>query len=166
MLVGASMVRLVPMSEEEYQEAMGRAIARHAASSLKRGDCREEAALEESRRQLTGYRPQGRSTPDWFFMKVIDEATGDRVGEAWYSVKDQGGKVHFWVDWLTIEPPFQRRGFATEVLEKLAEEARRRGADRMALNVMSDNLGAVALYGKLGFVTISMGMVRDLSRSA
>ena len=76
--------------------------------------------------------------------------------------EEQGGKVRFWVEWLTIDPEHRRKGFASEALEALAKEARERGAERMGLFVFTDNPGAMALYEKLGFVARAISMAREL----
>ena len=159
------MVRLVPMTEDDFREAMARAIPRHAANSVRRGHWREEAALEACRREIAERHPQGVRTPNQFFAKIVNEDDDTRVGETWYSSEEQGGKIRFWVDWIWIEPEYRRRGFATQVLELLAKEAVQQGADRMGLYVYTDNPGAMSLYTKLGYVTETMGMIRDLKRS-
>lgn len=160
------MIRLEPMDETEYREAMDRAVVRHAADSVRRGEWRDGAALEASRKEMEGSYPQGLRTPGRVFAKVIDGALGTRVGETWYVAHEQGGKVRFWVDWIWIEPEFRRRGLATQVLQELAKVAVEQGADRMGLYTYVDNPGAVALYSKLGFVVQNMAMIKELRQSA
>jgi len=160
------MVRLEPMSPGEFQDFLQRAIARHAADNVRRGVWEESAALEASRGELNQYLPQGRETPGHHFAKVVDESNGQRVGETFYSVREQGGKIQFLIDWIWTEPEFRGRGFATAVIQHLSQEAAQRGADRVDLWVFSDNPGALSVYSKTGFVTTTMRMTRPLSRGA
>ena len=60
---------------------------------------------------------------------------------------------------LGVAPAFQRRGIGRELLRAAAEEARRRGARRLTLRVLSTNAGARALYEACGFVV--EGVLRD-----
>jgi ribosomal-protein-alanine acetyltransferase len=52
---------------------------------------------------------------------------------------------------LAVDPKFRRRGFATRLLRAAAEEARRRGAASVYLEVRSKNQPAQSLYLFLGF---------------
>jgi len=52
---------------------------------------------------------------------------------------------------MSTHPDHRRRGYATTVLRTLADWGRREGAVQMYLQVESHNLGAQALYGRLGF---------------
>jgi GNAT superfamily N-acetyltransferase len=156
------MVRLVPLTEAEFRESFERAVVRHASDSVHRGVWTKEGASEASRKELGGYLPQGRETDGHHFVKVVDESNGKQVGEAWYFVREEGGKVRFWVDWLWTDPAQRRRGYATAVLQQLSHEAAKRGADRIGLNVFLDNPHALALYTKLGFTNFVVGMSRPV----
>jgi GNAT superfamily N-acetyltransferase len=156
------MVWLKPMDEEEFLSSVARSVQRHAEDSVLRGIWTPEHALEASRAEYDRFLPQGLATPDIHLCRVIDDASRTAVGETWYSVRDNGGKLQFWVDWIWIEPDFRRRGFATRVLEQLEREARQGGADRFGLNVSADNPGALALYGRFGFVPVSMHLIKFL----
>ena len=157
------MVRLEPMSAEDFQACANRSIARHAADQVSRGLWTEEAALEASRSDFAQLLPEGRETPNRHFVNVIEVSSGRRVGEAWYLAEVKGGKTQFWIDWVFIEPQHRRRGYATQVLQQLAAEASRLGADRVGLSVLSDNVEALALYTKLGFRQTRFGMSRPLT---
>jgi RimJ/RimL family protein N-acetyltransferase len=156
------MIRLDPMSEKEFEEAMARSARRHAENSVRRGHWREDVALATSQREIRDRYPQGLHTPNHFFAKIVLADDGSQVGETWYVCEELGGKIRFWVNWIAIDPPYRRRGYASEALEALAREAQARGAERMGLYVFADNPGAMAVYTKLGFRVESMGMVRDL----
>jgi ribosomal protein S18 acetylase RimI-like enzyme len=84
------------------------------------------------------------------------------VGEVWYTAANEGGRMQFWVEWIWIEPEHRRRGYALQAFLLLEEEARRLGAPRCGLDVWVDNPAAIALYKKLGYVSVSMSMVKAL----
>ena len=158
-------IRLEPMGEEDYQRSLERGIPFYASQLVERGLCRRDRALEVSRSDFEVLLPQGLRTPHHHLCNVIDGATGEPVGEAWYTSRDRGGKVEFWIDWIWIEPSYRRRGFATATLRRLEEEAREAGADRTGLSVWMDNPGAVALYTKLGYGPASVRMMKHLDRA-
>jgi len=159
---GSTMVRLDPMTEDEFRESFERAVARHAVDFVRRGNWTEAKATEASRFELNSFLPQGRESPHHHFVKVMDESSGCQVGETWYLARPEGGKLKFWVDWLWTEPQHRRQGYATAVLQQLSKEAAKLGADRIGLFVFMDNPNAVALYTKLGFTTMVMGMSKTL----
>ncbi len=52
---------------------------------------------------------------------------------------------------VAVDPPFQRRGLAAHLLSFAISALRERGAIRCLLEVRASNLGAIALYQKMGF---------------
>ena len=158
-----SVLLLQEMNQEEFEACVAEAISRHAAEQVSRGVWAQDAAGEASRSDFAQLLPHGRETPNKRFLKVVDEITGIRVGETWYTVKEEGGRTQFWIDWIMILPPFRRRGYASQVLELLAAEASRAGANRLGLHVLSDNAAARALYTKVGYQVTSLRMSKRLS---
>jgi GNAT superfamily N-acetyltransferase len=156
------MVRLVPMNEAEFRESFERTVARRAADSVHRGVWTKERATEAARVELETFLPRGRESPGHHFAKVIDESNGKQVGEVWYFVREEGGKIRFWVDWIWTDPQERRRGYATAVFQRLSHEAAKLGAERMGLYVFLDNPHAISLYTKLGFSAQVMAMTKPV----
>lgn len=154
------MVRLDPMTEADFREYLERAALRRAERGVQRGIWSEEAAQEESRRDLAQWLPQGLQTPHHHFAHIVDERTGARVGETTYTMELKGGKTQFWIDWLWVAPEHRRRGLGTDALNLLARQAAQAGADRVHLKVFVDNPSAKALYLKLGFVETATDMAK------
>jgi len=150
------------MSEEEFRASLESSIPRHAAIRVEEGRWIEAESLAASRHEFAQVVPQGRDTPNRHFCTIVDDGTGSRVGETWYSVVPQGGKAQFWVDWMWIDPEFRRQGYATQALRLLETEAERRGADRLGLSVRVANEGAVALYSRLGYAASNLHLWKML----
>jgi [ribosomal protein S18]-alanine N-acetyltransferase len=55
---------------------------------------------------------------------------------------------------LGILPDYRRRGFGTAILDAVCGEARLRGAERVVLEMASDNEAASALYAARGFTVV------------
>ena len=51
---------------------------------------------------------------------------------------------------------FQRRGIAAMLLQSLIESAKRQGAKRMLLEVRVDNVPALGLYERFGFIRMGL----------
>ena len=156
------MLRLRPMDEEGFRAFLDRAVPRRAERWVRRGLWTKEQALEASRREYAESFPQGRSTPGQFFSDAVEDTTATVVGEAWYSARALGGKVEFWIQWISIWPEFRRQGYGARLLGLLEDEARRRGADRTLLTVWTDNPSAQALYARLGYVVTNLTMAKPL----
>jgi len=153
-----AVLRLVPMSSDEFEYSLGRSISRLASEGVARGLWSPERALSASRREFRELLPHGQASVGRHFLKVTDPRDGRQVGETWFLAERKRGRVRFWVDWIWIEPSYRRRGYATDVLRQLTAEAQRRGADRVGLSVLCDNKGAIALYRRLGFEPTRMHM--------
>lgn len=156
------MVRLEPMTEEEFRQALERAVPRHAERRIRRGEWAAEEATAASRGEYAQLFPQGRATPGYHFCHIVDEASGARVGEAWYQIDRKVGKMFAWIDWIWVEPEHRRRGFAQATFRLIEAEATRAGADRIGLFVHDDNPGARALYDRLGYAPTSHRMEKPL----
>lgn len=72
-----------------------------------------------------------------------------------------GGKYHAYIPLLAVNPAFQKRGHGRTIVEHLRAEA---GlivqspagiSDLLFLDVYTANQGAIALYGKCGFVILN-----------
>jgi ribosomal-protein-alanine N-acetyltransferase len=57
---------------------------------------------------------------------------------------------------VTVAPRARRQGLARTLMQQLIDEARRRGAEELFLEVRADNEGAQALYRELGFEAIAV----------
>jgi ribosomal protein S18 acetylase RimI-like enzyme len=158
------MIRLEPMSEEEFEASLAQNVARRAEESTALGIWTQEEAEAASRADFDQLLPHGRRTPGFQFRTILEEESGLRVGETWFSAQAIGGKVQFWVNWIWVEPPFRRRGIATSTFRLLEEEAVRAGAERVGLYVHAENEGARALYRRLGFSPTGIRMAKKLDR--
>lgn len=83
--------------------------------------------------------------PNAYFVTAVDD---DRV-------LGYGGmhcaQKECYIDNIAVFGHHRRKGVGTAIIEALAQEARRRGAGFISLEVRPSNRPAVALYTKLGF---------------
>ena len=160
------MVDLVPMTEEEFHRFRERSVRDYAREGVRTGRWSETEAERQSRAEFAALVPQGRATPDHFFGRLRDPASGEFVGTVWYALRPAPGGRELFLFWLGIDPGYRRRGFARATLEQLAGEAGRIGAVRLALHVFGDNLPAIALYEQAGFRPASVLMTRPIGGPA
>ena len=65
-----------------------------------------------------------------------------------------------WVNYLAIDPDYQRRGFGRLIMEKLETELLARGCPKLNLQLRADNETAVGFYTAIGYqqdAVISLG---------
>lgn len=119
----------------------------------------------------------GAPNPDWMALWwSIDGRGGDAEREIarqiltgatalYASLHDSSGvvaaaRLAFVDDWaglyaVATRPDARHRGHARRLIGALAREAQQRGVTRMWLQVLADNVAAIALYRELGFETVS-----------
>ena len=59
-----------------------------------------------------------------------------------------------WIGGVGVVPSERRRGTGRALMEAVQDEARRRGVDRVWLEVIVENTNAVALYEQLGYANV------------
>jgi ribosomal protein S18 acetylase RimI-like enzyme len=84
---------------------------------------------------------------------VVAARGGERVGLANLALRGADA----WVGGVGVVPPERRRGTGRRLMQALHENARSRGVERIWLEVIVGNTGAVALYEGFGYAR-----VRDL----
>jgi ribosomal protein S18 acetylase RimI-like enzyme len=62
---------------------------------------------------------------------------------------------------VIVAPEHRGRGFGRQLVEAVLAEASRRGASRVALNVLRDNVAAMRLYRAVGFEPVAGVVQRD-----
>ncbi len=85
---------------------------------------------------------------------LVAEVAGQVVGYAGLSALPGSSQAD--VHTIAVDAPHRRLGLGTALLSALLDEAARRGATEVLLEVRADNPGAQALYERHGFVAIAV----------
>ena len=157
------MVRLEPMTDPEFRELLSALDREYAEDHVRAGTWPKEGSLERAHAETTSLLPQGLQTPDQFLRTVVDERTGQRVGEVWYAVRQDGLLRELWIYWVGVAEGHRRHGFGQAVLVQLEEEARRLGVSHLALHVFGDNQPARELYTRMGYGMTNIRMMKVLA---
>jgi ribosomal protein S18 acetylase RimI-like enzyme len=86
---------------------------------------------------------------------ILAEEDGAALGFAEFK---RGTDAALWLQTIYVRPAARRRGIAKALLQELAAEARERGMSHLALEVLTDNGDARAVYDRLGFSEFSRSL--------
>lgn len=156
------MVRLVPLTELEFQEYLRRAVRDYAEDKVRAGNWQPDQALTKSTADYEELLPDGIATKNNFLFAVMDEDKNVRVGMIWFALQGEDKtKSAFIYDFL-IEENFRRRGFGTQTLRALEDKVRELRVGKIELHVFGHNQPAIDLYKKAGFETTNIVMAKKL----
>jgi ribosomal protein S18 acetylase RimI-like enzyme len=151
---------LRPMREDEYAGWLERAKAGYAEDIEVNGDTPHDAAVEKSDRDFARILPDGLSTPGHAISVVAD---GDRdVGILWVAERETDGRRILFVYDLEVDQAQRGKGYGRGAMLLAEQEARRRGIERIELNVFGGNQVARRLYRSLGYLERAILMGKDL----
>jgi RimJ/RimL family protein N-acetyltransferase len=156
------MVRLVPMTETEFQAYLECDVERYAQEHVKAGDWDPSEALQKSREEHQRLLPNGLASNNQYLFSIEDEKLGTKVGMIWFTVRDTGQYPSAFVYDLLILDQFRRRGYGTQASIAFEEKLRRLGIDTISLHVFAHNRAARALYEKVGYKTRGLHMSKRL----
>jgi RimJ/RimL family protein N-acetyltransferase len=156
------MIRLRPLTEQEWEPIQRETIAEYAREHVRGGRWGQDEALDKAREELDGLLPDGIHTEGHTFYAIVDSSSGKPVGHLWFQEKEKAGKPCIFLCDLRISEPFQRRGFARAAMEALEDVARQRGARRIELHVFGHNEPARRLYASVGYAETHVMMAKDL----
>lgn len=155
-------VRLRPMTEQEFQHWEEASIRSYAAEHVKTGRWSEEESIERARKQFEELLPDGLATEGQHLYSIEETARSETIGMIWVGIQAHGeGRQAFIYD-LLIDGTFRRRGYGTEALRALELTVAELGANTIRLHVFGHNHAARALYETAGYVTTNIHMQKIL----
>jgi GNAT superfamily N-acetyltransferase len=135
---------LRPMTSREFKAFMAVMVGEYAATLAEAGLSTEEAQ-QRSREQTGQLIPQGQDSPGMeFFTGRVDALP---VGRLWLNV-DQPMAFVYDVEVFEDE---RRKGYGAGLMNAAAAWSREHGHRAIGLNVFAHNVGARALYDRLGY---------------
>lgn len=154
------MITLRPMIEADFRIYLDKMIPEYAREKVAAGNWSAEEALERARVEYESYLPQGLQTPGQFLFTLWNES-GEKVGFLWYAIQSRQPGWGFIYDFEIYEP-FRRRGYASQALILLEQDARLRGLNKLELHVFGHNIAAREPYKKAGFVESNIMMLKQI----
>lgn len=155
------MIKLQPMTEDDFKEYLDKALIKYANEKVKAGNWTESEALERSKKDYSDILPQGIYTPNQYFYTILNEEN-TKVGFIWFAVLANQPEWYFIYDFEVYEA-FRRRGYATQALDELEIIARSHGITMIELHVFGSNTAARELYKKVGFVESNVMMTKKVT---
>ena len=157
------MIKLIPMSQEEYEPFMTISMHTQAQDQVKAGLLKADEADAKIAALGKKLLPEGLHTPNHHFFTLEDGETKQKVGALWYTIIEQDGIRMFFVMDILVNPEYRRHGYASQAFAEMEAKALDMGITRIALNVFDHNAPAIAMYEKLGYVGPHDFMVLDLT---
>jgi GNAT superfamily N-acetyltransferase len=137
---------IAPVIEREYAED----IEHHGGFSAE--DARRKAA-EDVPKVLADTKND---------LYAVDD-DGEQVGFLWVGERELQGRRVLWIWDVFVEEEHRGRGLGRRAMELAEEEARRRGLDRIELNVFGGNEVARSLYRSLDYDEVAVMMGKEVS---
>jgi ribosomal protein S18 acetylase RimI-like enzyme len=150
------------MQAGTFAAYVGAAITGYAEENIAAGRWPPVGAVERSRAEFESLLPQGLGTPDNFLFEIVEEENGPIVGYVWYALERKHGSCGAYIYDLEVKPEKRRQGHAYRALKALEPLAVKAGATSIGLNVFASNVGAQALYRRLGYEPTNFNMYKPL----
>ena len=153
-------VKLRPMRNDEFADWLPQMRDDYARSMIEEGGVSPESASQRAAAQTEQLFPGERPSDEQLVFVV--EADGEAVGELWLADRDDVLQRCLFVYQIHIAEAHRGRGCGKAAMLLAEEEARRRGIDRLALNVFGRNTVARRLYRSLGYDENAIAMSKAL----
>ena len=156
-------VRLRPLREDEVPAFIETGKRSYAKQLVEAAGFPPDLASQKTEQDWSQLLPDGVVGPDHFIFAVEDPESGDRIGTVWFARREvELGEVAFLYD-VEIDERMRGKGYGRAAMLAFEEEARRRGLERLSLNVFGGNEVARKLYRSLGYSESAVWMTKTLT---
>jgi ribosomal protein S18 acetylase RimI-like enzyme len=149
------------MTADELAAYRGRMIADYAAALVRDAGLDAGEAQHKAETDTAAQWP-GAEAPAGDVLAVV-EADGEAVGHVWFAESSRNDRRTLFVNDVEIHERHRGRGLGRAAMGLIEDEARRRGIDRVELNVFGGNVAARSLYRSLGYQEVAVGMRKLLA---
>lgn len=155
-------VQLRPMRDEEFADWLPRMRDDYGQAMIDEAGIPPEGAREKAAADIEQLFPDGRPSDEQLVFVI--EADGEPVGELWLADRDVLGQRSLFIYDVHVAAPQRGRRLGKAAMLLAEDEARRRGIDRLALNVFGRNTVARRLYQSLGYEENAIAMSKSLDQ--
>ena len=156
------MITLIPIEQSDFETFLEHEIVEYAQDKVKSGNWLAEDALEKSRAEFLGLRPDGPQTKDQFVFTIFDEQSSQKLGVLWVQVKLGEARRRAFICDFVIQPQFRGQGFGKQALQALDKKMVEMGVESISLHVFAHNTQAIGLYEKMGYAVTNLYMGKTL----
>jgi GNAT superfamily N-acetyltransferase len=150
------------MRGDEYAGWLPAMREGYARSMIDHGGFSPDVATARAETQIEELFPGGGPAEEQIVFVL--EADGEPVGELWLAEREDmsRGRPCLFVYDVHVDDAHQGRGYGKAAMVFAEEEARRRGLDRVVLNVFGRNEVARRLYRSLGYEENAVAMSKTV----
>jgi RimJ/RimL family protein N-acetyltransferase len=159
------MVRLVPMTEEDFASYFRRAVPEYAQEHVAAGNWSPAEAQQRAEKEFRDLLPQGVASPDQHLFTILgagDDGEETKVGMVWFAVDPKRPRPFAWVYDFLVQPEYRRRGYGRAAFLALEDQVRALGLARIELHVFGHNLPARAVYESLGYEVTNLILAKKV----
>jgi GNAT superfamily N-acetyltransferase len=153
-------VGLRPMRNDEFADWLPLMRERYAADMVEHAGMSPERAAAKATDDTERLFPGG--VPAAQHSVYVIEADGEPVGDLWLTEREETLEPCLFVYDIRLDEQFRGRGYGRAAMLFAEDEARRRGIDRVALNVFGGNEVARRLYRSLGYEENAVSMSKKV----
>ncbi|GAB1470541.1 GNAT family N-acetyltransferase [Chloroflexota bacterium] len=158
------MVRLVPMTESEFEIYLQHAIEDYAQDHIQAGNWDSSDALQKAEKEFLDLLPNGVTSKEQHLFSIEEGPTGVKIGLIWFADKSQESHpIAFIYDFLIYEE-YRNKGYGKQTLLALEEEVKKLGIETISLHVFGHNKNAIHLYQTAGYEITNLHMSKKLSQ--
>jgi GNAT superfamily N-acetyltransferase len=149
------------MREDEFAPWLPQMRDDYAQAMIDDGGFAAEGAAAQAAADVEALFPGGRPSPEQLVFVI--EADGEPVGRLWLCEREDMSKQPcLFVYDVHLDEAHRGRGYGRAAMLLAEEEARRRGLERVALNVFGRNAVARRLYQSLGYEENAVSMSKTV----
>ena len=151
-------VKLEKMTKSDFDHYISIAIHAFAIEKVKAGTWAEDEAYKLSEESFKKLLPNDIETEREYLYSIFDNDKNIKVGYLWLEFSESLiGKTAFIFDFLILEE-FRGKGYGTQSMIALDDEAKKHGISKVSLHVFAHNKKAIGLYEKVGFKNTDIHM--------
>jgi len=156
------MVRLVPMTESEFQIYRKHSIEGYAQDHVKAGNWDASDALQKAEKEFLQLLPDGIASKNQHLFTIEEGDTGAKIGLIWFAETEQASHPYAFIYDFLIYEEHRRKGYGKQALKALEEEVKKQGIETIGLHVFGHNQAAINLYLKAGFKMTNIQMAKKV----
>ena len=156
------MIRLVPMTESEFQVYLKDSIENYAQEHVKAGNWDSSTALEKSEREFLQLLPDGVASKKQHLFSIEEIHTGAKIGLIWFAEQQQASRPSAFIYDFLIYEEYRNKGYGKQTLAALEEKVKELEIETISLHVFGHNKAAIHLYEAVGYEITDMTMKKHV----